>query len=384
MNLRKYLLIACAFVYGACMAAGPSMNETKTYCVGRFLVDVPADAQVFAHTGEYMYGLVKAAEADKDLASFERRMKQRENTLRTPKSEGDMVLDRTLNVSQNGVIFTLAGNAFGHKLLGIEAYKWVDGKTFYIKENAFDPNKFGDVLNNLQNRFMPSLRNRAQSDLPSKPGFCLKSGFFADDGKTQQAEIASITFKFPKSPGLLVHFTTMTAKPDENSLLQRVDSGSVPVGMQSLVSGIRTLRRGEHDVNGRKGEEGLWSLPTDEGFRAYQFHWESRGERLQPLQPTLSVELTTRDDQRPKLTDEQATRIFESIVDSVRLRPVSEAAKVSDAGDPDVPLYTLVRTGEVAEGDPNFIVEGRPAAFDGHKTTCGATLRSSALGFGID
>lgn len=32
----------------------------------------------------------------------------------------------------------------------------------------------------------------------------------------------------------------------------------------------------------------------------------------------------------------------------------------------------------IAEGDPNFIVDGKPAAFDGHKTSCGATLISSA------
>ncbi|WP_116135290.1 PAAR domain-containing protein [Trinickia diaoshuihuensis] len=31
----------------------------------------------------------------------------------------------------------------------------------------------------------------------------------------------------------------------------------------------------------------------------------------------------------------------------------------------------------IAEGDPAFIVEGKPAAFDGHKTSCGATLISS-------
>lgn len=31
----------------------------------------------------------------------------------------------------------------------------------------------------------------------------------------------------------------------------------------------------------------------------------------------------------------------------------------------------------IADGDRNFIVDGKPAAFDGHKTTCGATLISS-------
>ncbi|WP_321838962.1 PAAR domain-containing protein [Paraburkholderia bannensis] len=31
----------------------------------------------------------------------------------------------------------------------------------------------------------------------------------------------------------------------------------------------------------------------------------------------------------------------------------------------------------IVEGDSAFIVDGRPAAFDGHKTSCGATLISS-------
>ncbi|PFH29284.1 PAAR domain-containing protein [Burkholderia sp. JKS000303] len=30
----------------------------------------------------------------------------------------------------------------------------------------------------------------------------------------------------------------------------------------------------------------------------------------------------------------------------------------------------------IVEGDPNFNVEGRAAAFDGHKTSCGAALIS--------
>ncbi|WP_176058493.1 PAAR domain-containing protein [Paraburkholderia sp. BCC1876] len=36
----------------------------------------------------------------------------------------------------------------------------------------------------------------------------------------------------------------------------------------------------------------------------------------------------------------------------------------------------------IAEGDPNFVIEGRAVAFDGHKTTCGAMLRSTVTNFG--
>lgn len=61
---------------------------------------------------------------------------------------------------------------------------------------------------------------------------------------------------------------------------------------------------------------------------------------------------------------------------------VVEGVKVARVGD----SCTCPKNGHVdchiAEGDPNFIVDGRPVAFDGHKTSCGETLQSSLSNFG--
>ena len=38
----------------------------------------------------------------------------------------------------------------------------------------------------------------------------------------------------------------------------------------------------------------------------------------------------------------------------------------------------------VAEGDPNFVIDGIPVAFEGHKTSCGATLISSVPNYSRD
>ncbi|AKJ28507.1 PAAR motif family protein [Caldimonas brevitalea] len=35
----------------------------------------------------------------------------------------------------------------------------------------------------------------------------------------------------------------------------------------------------------------------------------------------------------------------------------------------------------IVEGDPDFTVDGVPVAFDGHKTSCGATLIASLSNF---
>ena len=48
--------------------------------------------------------------------------------------------------------------------------------------------------------------------------------------------------------------------------------------------------------------------------------------------------------------------------------------------------YTCPQDGHdnctIVEGDPQFVVDGRAVAFDGHKTSCGAVLQSTAQGFG--
>jgi uncharacterized Zn-binding protein involved in type VI secretion len=36
----------------------------------------------------------------------------------------------------------------------------------------------------------------------------------------------------------------------------------------------------------------------------------------------------------------------------------------------------------IAEGDPHHVIDGIAVAYDGHKTTCGATLIATAGNFG--
>ncbi|WP_321805960.1 T6SS immunity protein Tli4 family protein [Burkholderia sp. BCC1993] len=345
MKVRRLLEITLALFSMTCVAGESNMNEAKTYCVGRYVVDVPTNAELYAQMGEYMYGLVASTRSIPDLPSFQEKMKNREAAFKAGKDKEKYSLDHAIHPSPSSALFEISRTLFGSPNVGAEIYKWDKGITFYFRSVSFLPRDYPAIVENIQKRYIPSLRSRSVDDIPTQNGFCVRDGFFADEGRTPQHEVASISFRFPSTPGLVVHISTTTEEPDSKSLLNRVDSGAVPSGFQSLVSGIRTLRRGEHDVNGRKGEEGLWSLPTDSGFRAYQFKWQAQGNHLQPLKPTLTVELTTRDDQRPNLSDEQLTNLFDAIVNSVRLRPTSGAAKVSDTEVSPVPLNTIVRTG---------------------------------------
>ena len=60
--------------------------------------------------------------------------------------------------------------------------------------------KIDSVLQRLETRLLPNLRHRRAAggghaeEIPTEPGFCIKDGFIADDGKTPQYEDAGISF----------------------------------------------------------------------------------------------------------------------------------------------------------------------------------------------
>ena len=336
-----------------CYAKEPQMSETKTYCIGRYLVDLPADAQINGQAYMYRFGLIETDASIETALAFQQKMDEREVELRDGKHKKRYALVGVRRPSSTIRIFELSTELIVGSSAGFGAYVWDDGRTFSMEETAYDPAVFGDILAELQERLLPHLRARSPDDIPTEPGFCLKDGFIGNDGTTPQFEDAAITFKFAQWPGVLVSIeSTTVTKPGEPALLQRVDSSGVWETFKDVVSQVRTLRRGQRAINGRAGEEILLTLPTDGGYRLHQFHWEAQGTEVgNGLKPTLTVELEsgmTRENgvpARPRLTDAQAIELFDAVANSVRPRPVIAAKVSEDQIAPTAPLGTLGQTG---------------------------------------
>ncbi len=357
MTSRLILMVICAvFVTSLCNAKESSMSDTKTYCFGRYLVDVPGDAQISGQAYEYNYGRIDVSEVSANQADFESQMRQREAELKSGKQKDNFIFVAGRRPSQVEEIFELSRKLITGPSTGFEAYKWDHGNTFSMQGVGYGPDKIQLVMSEIKNDVLAKLHFRDSNSIPAQPGFCLKNGFIADDGTTAQHEDAGISFKFARWPGVLVSVHSMTiTKLGEPKLLARVDGAPVPSALQGVVGLIRTLRKGTRTVNGRDGEEILETYPTELGFRTHQFRWEAQGTQVgEALKPTLVVEFESvmfKDAQgnplRPKLTDEQATQIFDAIVNSVRLRPTS-GGKVSEVAPvPTLPLGTLAQTGSV-------------------------------------
>jgi hypothetical protein len=337
-----------------CEAKDLQMSNMKTYCVGRYLVDLPMDAEINGQSYRYELGQIGTDTSAQTAESFRQTMEAREVELKSGKQKDGYKLSNVRRLDNSTWIFELEQKLLLGPSTGFEAHVWDDGVTFSMEETGYEPLKFKEVLAELQTNVLYNLHARVPDDIPSQPGFCLKGGFIKNDGLHPHYESAGMSFKFAHWPGVLVTLQTMTVtKLGELKLLQRMDSGPVPEVFKDLVGGIRFIRRGERSINGRDGEEMLSTVPSGNGYHLHDFRWEAQGTNLNdPLKPIVIVDLESgmrRGDDgapvRPRLTDEQAVALFDAVASSVRLRPVDGAKVSAETSTPIAPLGTLARTG---------------------------------------
>ncbi|WDD96535.1 hypothetical protein Bsp3421_006749 [Burkholderia sp. FERM BP-3421] len=354
------------------------MSETKTYCFGRYLADIPVGAQVNGYASRYKYGYIKSSSLSR--VEFDEYVGKREAVIRSGKQKDGYSLKGGGRISESIWIFELENQLLTGLSVGFEAHRWDGGRAFEMTQVGTMSDKYDEVLSTMKTSVLPNLHARDADDIPSQPGFCLKDGFIDDDGTTEQYEDSGMSFKFPQWPGILITVSaSTTTKAGEKTLLQRVGSAWLPTNFIL----VKTLRRGKRTVNGRDGEEILWSFPTNHGFRSHQFQWEAQGTLSQPLNADLTVEFESGlqakggEWQRPNLSDEEAIAIFDAVVKSIRLRPTSDAKASRAAPPPTMPLGTLVQTGsacpqtgwwtcpeangnELAGGGRRYFVAGSP------------------------
>lgn len=355
MVSQKFMAALCAvFLTTICYAKGAEMSDVKSYCLGRYLVDVPSDAKINGQAYEYVFERIDSA--SESQADFDRRMTSREGDLKAGKQKNEYKLVSVVSPSRNIRIFELSKKLLTGPAAGVEAYRWDQGYSFSMQGTGYSPAKVGGVISRFKDDILPNLHARTSDNISGEPGFCLKNGFIENNGANAQSEDAGISFKFDRWPGVLVSVRTMTVtKLGEPKLLERIAGTPVPDALKGAVGLIKTLRKGQRSVNGRDGEEILETYPTDLGFRTHQFRWEAQGTQIgEPLKPTVIVEFQSgmfKDDRgnplRPNISDDQAIEIFDAVINSIRLRQTNGSKVSSTEPASTLPLGTLAQTGSV-------------------------------------
>ncbi len=129
--------------------------------------------------------------------------------------------------------------------------------------------KIDEIVGHYKRELLNGLRDRADNDIPTRPGVCLNGGFIADSG--QEPFWARASIRLEDYNDVYAAFITSKLNPDTKPLLQRkFTRRSNGLGKILPFAQYSTIRQGPRNINGIAGNE---KLVKWQGKR-YLFMWE--------------------------------------------------------------------------------------------------------------
>ena len=341
---------------------GQSMSTASTTpfnsrCLGRFLLDLPEDAEY--EGGRYEYAFTSVEMQRMSYEQFLKEVESLETTLRNTKHKsGTTLLLKKASASEQSRVLTYWPDFNADVLTKTSGFRWIDGMRFLVQATA-DPDKT-DIATTHVDSILSHLNARG-SEVPTVPGFCIAHAIVTDEGSSKNESISS-RFRLKSKPDIVIDIL-MKRNPGTppEPLLSRKPSVFSALGVMGATLGrISTIREGDRKIGGMPGQEWLVQAPNDSGHEANLFTWETPGLRRDALNPQVRIDLKSanddggRDPSRASLTKPQMLELWESILTSLRLRPTNggeggEIRKSSPQANAEsvLPLGELVRTGAI-------------------------------------
>jgi hypothetical protein len=310
-------------------------EKTRTICIGRFLIDVPADAEIVYGPAEVLYPVKvfrdKAHDMDsliaERLVEIEKDKPRAYGMLRNKDSMLGHVISGIL--PDQKMVFGMSPGSFA--FYNIESY--VKSKSDVIMQDAeaISAEHSAKIIQEL-NALAPLLRSRGDSQIPTESGVCIQDGFIKDSGKTLY-EMVSLGVRLASLPD--VHLSLSLTNKDilvsSDALEPRVKQAEQIARSQghgAWYERIKNLRRGRREIGRWAGYEVLARKPAQGAAReSHEFAFLSQGEPNNPYVPVLDIELHSgilgnqTGGVKPSVTDEEAVAIWDRLTSSIRVRP---------------------------------------------------------------
>jgi len=327
--------------------------KMKPMCVGRFLIDLPADAEV-SYRGAMIAGWSIATYEETD-EQFAERVKKKEMQLSGEKNErGRPSLESTHLVDKNGVHGKI--HVFGREWIRglpneplsenvrIEAMIRVQKHSFNLTIEYADDKDLKELA-----ELVTQFRSREENEIPTEAGFCFDGGFITEPITVAQKERTTMFVGLNGHPDVSIMLDMTAGITTPKTLLQRDAEASINDENRSR---FHTFRRGPRPFNDQAGEEVLERVHEFNGNYGHAFMWELIHNKSDSVfTPLMSFEMTTGNGQPgttvdSSLTDAEALVLWDKMLSSLRVRPVV-AAKPVAVSPPPVPLGTRADSGMV-------------------------------------
>ena len=319
-------------------------HKMKTVCVGRFLIDLPEDAQIeLVRPNIDGFDMAVFDESNED---FQKRLADREMQVKAlPDYAGgnrnlELVREIKTDLGVMGKVFahsrrvTEGTRARGLELeryrnegIAVEALLHVNGISFDLASEYYDPDKI-ENLPKLASQLAPN----PEGQVPLEPGFCIERAYFRDPLTAEQGEQIMMFARLPDHPD--VEFMLILSagnKPDEDGLLKRSAAAEEQLSLSDRMR-ITRLRAAPRTIGSLSGEELIRRGIEENDAQVYSFWWEVNGTEDDVLVPHVVFKMTTgKSENGPiptSMSEDAAVGLWDKISSSIRLRSAEPQATV--------------------------------------------------------
>jgi hypothetical protein len=334
-------------------------ERMKTMCVGRFLIDLPQEADVsLGRAFLDGFDIVTVVEGE---SAFIARARAREAEIGSQPNElgkknielvkelnNEEVLGKLLVFGRWATSWNENGKRKRVEAVALNGFMHHKAKevSFTFSAKNYDPRNIDKLP-----KLMAKVVARGAQETPGEPGFCIDRALVKDPLSSEQNESVTMFAGLPGHPDLAIVFSTIAGTKQGPGMLAR--SAKATAGLPFFMrAAFRTLREGTRTVNGLPGEE-LGVKVTEANLTTnYSFDWEMSGKEDDVKRPLLTLELQTGINPRAggkpvqsSLSEAALTDLWDKISSSIRLRPA--APRKVPKVEPAVPaLGTYAAAGE--------------------------------------
>ena len=297
--------------------------ELKPHALGRYVIEFPIDAMLL-NWSQSLQGIGPIRiRRNVSPVEFEDIVKKRADEFRLISHEkGGTRLDKvvTHRIPQcKSVLYWDDDWSEKGPLVEADDYFLKDG-VLYESSGAIrsDPAEQEAYLQRYQRNIL-ALRARKPDEIPSEPGCCIDGAILLDGPDREYFEIVMASVFWPERPDVRFHFTVYgnSFHPDPPLLARLKAADAIPK------TGV--LRSRARTIGENQGEEHLEVVVEKNGTVGHLFHWEAQGLPNRFDYPQLVVTMSTgRGKNGPvnaSLSDEDALKLWDAILDSLRWRP---------------------------------------------------------------
>lgn len=315
-------------------------QKTKTICFGRMLIDMPEDAQVQVR-GARIDGF-DIASFEESSGEFQERLADREAEIKAKPDRlgGDKNLELVKEVQTDagivGKIFVhsrtvtegtaasgLELKRYRYEGVAVEALVHAAGISIDLATDFHGPDGLRS-LTKLVHQLVANFENKP----PAGPGFCIDRAYFRDPLTADQGEQITMFAGLPTHPDIDFMFILAAGlKPDAQGLLERSRAGGHGRDIE-LKTGVSNLRAEPRKIAGLDGEELARSILEQDDVRVHSFQWEVSGTQDNVYVPYFVFRMNTgQGNHQPvqsSLSEDAALMLWDTILSSIRVRPVSQ------------------------------------------------------------